>query len=275
MEVLWCGNPRHVSALCKSARGFFGGKTLFSAAEVRLPGTPATRLRLNGFFVGSTSKKAQQIELHHQHTGTSRTLNPCRLPQSTGSGQCHVTGQRGMSIHVSGGGNGHNKTRASTPQNVEQPGNVEVLGAAAAMAAAVASSNYLVLFPFNDWFTAGTLTYPITFLLTDITNRKFGKEAADKVVLAGFIVAMPMSMYLSGPRIAIASGTAYLTAQLLDVRIFDALRHRAWWVAPLVSTTIASAVDSSLFVTIAFLGVPVPWVTWGIGDFVVKVLIEP
>ena len=86
-----------------------------------------------------------------------------------------------MSIHVSGGGNGHNKTRASTPQNVEQQGNVEVLGAAAAMAAAVASSNYLVLFPFNDWFTAGTLTYPITFLLTDITNRKFGKEAADKV----------------------------------------------------------------------------------------------
>jgi uncharacterized PurR-regulated membrane protein YhhQ (DUF165 family) len=180
-----------------------------------------------------------------------------------------------MSIHMSGGGNGQNKTRASTPQNVEQRGNVEVLGAAAAMAAAVASSNYLVLFPFNDWFTAGTLTYPITFLLTDITNRKFGKEAADKVVLAGFIVAMPMSMYLSGPRIAMASGTAYLTAQLLDVRIFDALRHRAWWVAPLVSTTIASAVDSSLFVTIAFLGVPVPWVTWGIGDFVVKVLIEP
>ena len=148
---------------------------------------------------------------------------------------------------------------------------MHVAGAAGAMAAAVASSNYLVLFPFNDWFTAGTLSYPATFLLTDLTNRQLGKAAADKVVLAGFLVAMPISWYLSGPRIAIASGTAYLSSQLLDVRIFDRLRHRSWWMAPLVSTTIASAVDSSLFVSIAFLGLPVPWVTWGIGDFGMKV----
>ena len=148
---------------------------------------------------------------------------------------------------------------------------MQVAGAAGAMAAAVAASNYLVLFPFNDWFTAGTLSYPATFLLTDLTNRQLGKAAADKVVLAGFLVAMPISWYLSGPRIAIASGTAYLSSQLLDVRIFDRLRHRSWWMAPLVSTTIASAVDSSLFVSIAFLGLPVPWVTWGIGDFGMKV----
>ena len=146
-----------------------------------------------------------------------------------------------------------------------------VAGAAGAMAAAVAASNYLVLFPINDWFTAGTLSYPVTFLLTDVTNRSLGKKAADRVVLAGFVAAMPVSWYLSGPRIAIASGAAYLTSQLLDVRIFDALRHRAWWVAPLVSTSIASALDSSLFVTIAFLGEPLPWVTWGIGDFFVKI----
>ena len=101
---------------------------------------------------------------------------------------------------------------------------MQVAGAAGAMAAAVAASNYLVLFPFNDWFTAGTLSYPATFLLTDLTNRQLGKAAADKVVLAGFLVAMPISWYLSGPRIAIASGTAYLSSQLLDVRIFDSKR---------------------------------------------------
>eukprot|EP00960_Hanusia_phi_P049721 759727-Hanusia_phi.AAC.3 len=145
------------------------------------------------------------------------------------------------------------------------------LGAAAAMSLAVSSSNFLVLFPINDWFTAGTLTYPVTFLITDVCNKFLGKAAADRVVMSGFALAMPISYFLSGPRIAIASGTAYLTSQLLDVRIFDRLRHRAWWVAPLVSTFVGSAVDSSLFVTIAFLGEPVPWVTWGIGDFGMKV----
>ena len=86
------------------------------------------------------------------------------------------------------------------------------------------------------------------------------------------MAAMPVSYLLSGPRIAVASGTAYLTSQLLDVRIFHALRHRSWWVSPLVSTVVASALDSALFVTIAFLGQPVPWVTWGIGDFAMKVM---
>ena len=140
-----------------------------------------------------------------------------------------------------------------------------------AMTLVVAASNVLVQYPINDWWTWGALTYPVAFLVTDLTNRSLGPQAARRVVLAGFALAVLLSIFLATPRIALASGSAFLVAQLLDVQIFDQLRRRAiWWQAPLVSSTVASAVDTALFFALAFYGTPVPWVTLAIGDYGAK-----
>ena len=172
-----------------------------------------------------------------------------------------------------------------------------------AMALVVIASNYLVQFPFDhfglkDLLTWGAFTYPIAFLVNDLTNRRFGPAAARQVVYAGFAIAVVLSVWLATPRIAIASGSAFLVAQLLDTQIFDRLRARAWWQAPLISTLIGSTVDTVLFFGLAFsarfafldvwtgaedgslgfavpfLGTQVPlWVSLAVGDFCVKILI--
>lgn len=131
-----------------------------------------------------------------------------------------------------------------------------------AMATVVVASNVLVQFLFGNWLTWGAFTYPLAFLVTDIMNRVYGVSAARRVVFAGFLVGITCSLIGSqimleyGPavplRIAVASAIAFLTAQLLDVSIFDRLRGGAWWKAPLASTFIGSAVDTALFFTIAF-----------------------
>ena len=131
-----------------------------------------------------------------------------------------------------------------------------------AMAAIVVASNILVQFLFGQWLTWGAFTYPLAFLVTDVMNRVYGAKPARLVVLCGFVVGVICSLIGTqimgefGPlvtlRIAIASGSAFLVAQLLDVSIFSALRGGQWWRAPLVSTLVGSAVDTILFFTIAF-----------------------
>ncbi|SMX46688.1 queuosine precursor transporter [Actibacterium lipolyticum] len=133
-----------------------------------------------------------------------------------------------------------------------------------AMAAIVVASNILVQFLFGQWLTWGAFTYPVAFLVTDVMNRVYGVGPARKVVFAGFIVGVICSLIGTqimgefGPlvtlRIALGSGIAFLTAQLLDVAIFDRLREGAWWKAPLASTFIGSSVDTALFFSIAFSG---------------------
>ncbi|HEY9538243.1 MAG TPA: queuosine precursor transporter [Kiloniellaceae bacterium] len=140
----------------------------------------------------------------------------------------------------------------------------------AAMVVVVALSNYAVQFAINDWLTWGAFTYPAAFLVTDLTNRTLGPTAARRVIYAGFALAVVLSIWLATPRIAIASGTAFLVAQLLDVAIFNRLRAGAWWRAPLVSSAIGSVVDTALFFSIAFAGSGLPWVTWALGDYGVK-----
>ena len=140
-----------------------------------------------------------------------------------------------------------------------------------AMVGVVASSNVLVQYQINNWLTWGAFTYPVAFLVTDLTNRAFGPGRARQVVYVGFALAVVLSAVLATPRIAAASGLAFLAAQLLDVRIFDRFRHQErWWMPPLVSSLIASAVDTALFFSIAFAGTDVPWVTLGLGDYAVK-----
>lgn len=180
-------------------------------------------------------------------------------------------------------------------------------GFVVAMSAVVLCSNILVQFPVQfhlggvnlaDLLTWGAFTYPVAFLVTDLTNRRFGASAARKVVAVGFLLAVILSIWLATPRIAIASGTAFLVAQLLDVSIFDRLRNGVWWQAPLISSILGSVIDTLLFFSIAFaplfgffdfggedgsLGFAVPflgvgsqvplWISLAAGDFLVKVLV--
>lgn len=148
-----------------------------------------------------------------------------------------------------------------------------MLGMVAAMMLIVASANVLVQYPVNDWLTWGALTYPISYFVTDLTNRLRGPTAARRVVWAGFALAVLLSAVLATPRIALASGTAFLVSQLLDVAVFDRLRGRAWWQPPLFSSVVGSAVDTALFFALAFAGTAMPWVTLAVGDYGVKVAI--
>lgn len=142
-----------------------------------------------------------------------------------------------------------------------------------AMVLVVASANYLVQFPLNDWLTWGALTYPVSYFVTDLTNRRFGTVSARRVVYTGFALAVIASIWLASPRIALASGAAFLVSQLMDVAIFDRLRTRAWWQPPLFSSVVGSLVDTALFFALAFYGTSMPWVTLAIGDYGVKVAI--
>ena len=140
----------------------------------------------------------------------------------------------------------------------------------AAMTVIVTVSNVLVQYAINDWLTWAAFTYPISFLVTDLTNRALGPKVARSVVYVGFAVGVALSVHYATWRIGLASGTAFLVAQLLDVQIFDRLRRMIWWQAPLVSSSIASALDTTVFFSLAFAGTAVPWVTLGLGDYAVK-----
>ncbi len=147
------------------------------------------------------------------------------------------------------------------------------IGFAAVMVLIVVSSNILVQYPLSDWLTWGAITYPFAFLVVDLANRFQGPLMARRIVYVGFIVALLLSAWLATPRIAIASGTAFLCAELLDVTIFNRLRRLAWWKPPLVSSLLASVVDTAIFFTLAFAGTDMPWVTLALGDLGVKVAI--
>ena len=153
------------------------------------------------------------------------------------------------------------------------------------MGVVVLSSNYLVQFPINYYglneiLTYGAFSYPIAFLITDLANRSYGKIVARKIVYFGFVLGIGFTVLFSTDfadfisiRIAIGSGIAFLTAQLLDVQIFDKLRKKEWFVAPLTSSMIGSTIDTFLFFSISFYGTGVPWVTLSLGDLIVKVIV--
>jgi len=142
------------------------------------------------------------------------------------------------------------------------------------MGIVVASANVLVQYQINDFLTWGAITFPITFMITDVINRYFGVYFARKVVLAGFITGALFSLNLAPIRIAIASVIAFLISQLLDIKIFDNFRNGFWFKAPLISTLVSGLVDTSLFFFIAFYGTDVPWHTLILGDTAVKYAIN-
>jgi uncharacterized PurR-regulated membrane protein YhhQ (DUF165 family) len=143
--------------------------------------------------------------------------------------------------------------------------------AVVAMVVIVAASNWLVQFPINDWLTWGAFTYPFSFLVTDLTNRRFGPGAARRVIYVGFAVGVVASAAIvQEARIPIASGTAFLIAQLLDVTVFNWLRRQSWWRAPFAASALGSVVDTGTFFGIAFINTGLPWFTWALGDLAVK-----
>ena len=153
------------------------------------------------------------------------------------------------------------------------------------MGIVVLASNYLVQFPIKyhgleEILTYGAFSYPIAFLITDLANRTFGKIVARKIVYIGFAIGISFTILFStnftdliSIRIAIGSGTAFLVAQLLDVQIFDQLRKKEWFVAPLTSSLIGSTIDTFLFFSISFYATGIPWVTLSLGDLAVKIFV--
>ena len=146
-------------------------------------------------------------------------------------------------------------------------------------------SNFLVQFPVHyfglqEILTYGAFSYPITFLITDLANRAYGKLVARRIVYIGFIIGILLTLFVStnfediiSVRVAIGSGTAFLIAQNLDVQVFDKLRKKSWFIAPLTSSTLGSITDTFLFFSIAFYATGIPWITLAIGDLAVKLLI--
>ena len=176
----------------------------------------------------------------------------------------------------------------------------------ALMTAVVVASNVLVQYPLpgaiagmqlGDLLTWGAFSYPIAFLVTDLTNRQFGPRTARKVVVAGFVVAIFLSVLVATPRIAIASGSAFLLGQFLDISVFNKLRAQSWWRAPLLGSLFGSFLDTAIFFSFAFAAVFVflgpndpfalesapilglmaaeapRWVSWALGDLAVKIII--
>ena len=153
------------------------------------------------------------------------------------------------------------------------------------MGVIVLLSNYLVQFPINYYglneiLTYGAFSYPIAFLITDLANRSYGKLVARKIVYLGFLIGIGFTVLFStnfadliSIRIAIGSGTAFLTAQLIDIQIFDNLRKKNWFIAPLTSSIIGSTVDTLLFFSISFYGTSIPWFTLALGDLAVKIFV--
>ena len=153
------------------------------------------------------------------------------------------------------------------------------------MALVITLSNYLVQFPvnyigFQDLLTYGAFSYPVAFLITDLSNRRYGKNTAKKIVYLGFVLGVFLTFYFStnysdfiSVRIAIGSGIAFLVAQLIDVNIFDKLRKKIWFAAPLTSSLIGSSIDTFLFFSISFYGTGINWITLSFGDLLVKIFV--
>ncbi len=141
----------------------------------------------------------------------------------------------------------------------------------AAMAAVIVLSNLLVQHPINDWLTWGAFSYPLVFLVSDLTNRALGPQAARRVAAAGFAVAIAVSLLLAPWRIALASGAAFLFSQLMDVLVFNRWRRQTWWKAPLIGNLVASVVDTAVFFFLAFAGSgEADWLRLAAGDLAVK-----
>jgi uncharacterized PurR-regulated membrane protein YhhQ (DUF165 family) len=147
-----------------------------------------------------------------------------------------------------------------------------LISPALAMAGIVLMSNVLVQYPINNWLTWGAFSYPVAYFVTDVCNRVAGPALARRVAWVGFGVGLVMSGLMAPLRIAIASGTAFIVSQLLDVAIFNKLRQKSWWMAPFFGSAVASIIDTAIFFSLAFGGTEFSWLHLAVGDLGVKLL---
>jgi len=150
----------------------------------------------------------------------------------------------------------------------------QFLMAVFAMGLVVVGSNILVQYPINHWLTWGGISYPVAFLVADVLNRRFGPRAARIVACVGFISALIVSVWVATPRIALASGLAFLSAQLADIYVFDRLRDQRWWRAPLLGGVAGAMLDTFMFFSVAFAGTGIHWVALLFGDLAVKLFVN-
>ena len=163
------------------------------------------------------------------------------------------------------------KNSAITPENARSKLTVLSLWLPIlAMTIVIVASNVAVMVPINDWLTWGAFTYPFVFLVTDLTHRGVGPQGARKVAWVGLVFAVVLSVYFANWQIALASGTAFISAQLLDISLFNRLRAMSWWKAPLIGSIAASVVDTGIFFFIAFYGSDMNWLMLASGDLMVK-----
>ncbi len=160
-------------------------------------------------------------------------------------------------------------SRVSVPMTL-----IQLLIAVLAMGVVVVGSNILVQYPINHWLTWGGLSYPIVFLVSDVLNRRFGARAAREVAVIGFVIALVVSFWVATPRIAAASGLAFLCAQMADIYVFDRLRDQRWWRAPLIGGVAGAVLDTSMFFAAAFAGTGVHWFALLLGDLTVKLVVN-
>lgn len=191
---------------------------------------------------------------HHEHIAVRRHIGKRAVERGGGDGR-----RRGGHLkHTDNRGMTHTASFAALWRPV------------AAMAIVVTLSNVLVQYPINDWLTWGAFSYPLVFLVTDLTNRAVGGSAARKVAVVGFAVAVIASLALGPWRIALASGSAFLLSQILDISVFNRLRAQTWWKAPLIGSMVASVIDTVVFFFIAFAGTDLDWTMLAAGDLGVK-----
>ena len=138
------------------------------------------------------------------------------------------------------------------------------------MAAVIVLSNILVQYPINDWLTWGAFSYPLVFLVSDLSNRALGPQVARRIAWVGFALAVVVSLLLAPWRVALASGAAFLFSQLMDVAVFNRWRRQSWWKAPLIGSLVASVVDTAVFFFLAFAGSDMDWLRLAGGDLAVK-----
>ena len=192
---------------------------------------------------------------------------PMQPPVIAGSNAAHAPER--LTTTASSGGD-----LTDSPINFPSMRRASFLLAVLFMAGVVIASNLLVQFALNNWLTWGALSYPFAFLLADLLNRRWGPVAARRVAWAGFGAAVLVSVWVATPRIAAASGAAFICAQLVDIGVFHCLRNRAWWRAPFISGVLAAVFDTAIFFFIAFIGTHGPWVTWALGDMMIKLALN-
>jgi uncharacterized PurR-regulated membrane protein YhhQ (DUF165 family) len=175
---------------------------------------------------------------------------------------------------ISGHTNSLHQCRTTSEFNITARSKKHFTIASFAMALILAASNYLVEIPIGNWLTWGAFTYPFSFLASELMNRFYGAHQARQVVYVGFLVAVILAFSWMNPRIAIASSTAFLMGQLLDISVFNRFRKRSWWIAPGLASVSASIVDTLIFFSIAFAGTTVPWIQLAVGDLCIKLVMD-